>query len=47
MRERVRDQGGTLDIQSEATGVTVVVTLPLAADAVTQTQNALPSALIT
>jgi signal transduction histidine kinase len=46
MRERVRDQGGTLDIQSEPSGVTVVVTLPLAADAMTLTQNALPSALI-
>jgi signal transduction histidine kinase len=46
MRERVRDQGGTLDIQSEASGVTVVVTLPLAADAMTRTKNALPSALI-
>lgn len=46
MRERVRDQGGTLDIQSEASGVTVVVTLPLAADAMTLTKNALPSALV-
>ena len=31
MRERVRDQGGNLDIQSDDSGVTVVVTMPLAA----------------
>jgi signal transduction histidine kinase len=29
MRERVRDQGGQLDIQSAASGVTVTVTMPL------------------
>jgi len=46
MRERVRDQAGTLDIQSEPSGVTVVVTLPLAADAMTLTKDTLPSALI-
>jgi signal transduction histidine kinase len=46
MRERVRDQGGNLDIQSDTTGVTVVVTLPLAAtDALQAAQVELPSAL--
>jgi signal transduction histidine kinase len=32
MSERVRDQGGVLDIQSNHSGVTVVVTMPLADD---------------
>jgi signal transduction histidine kinase len=46
MRERVRDQGGSMDIQSDASGVTVVVVLPLnTADTSQLTQEALPSAL--
>ena len=46
MRERVRDQGGNLDIQSDSSGATVVVTLPLAmADSLPVVQDALPSAL--
>src|SRR5271168_3907992 len=46
MRERVRDQGGNLDIQSDSSGAPVVATLPLAvADSLPVARNALPSAL--
>jgi signal transduction histidine kinase len=46
MRERVRDQGGNLDIHSDASGATVVVTLPLpVADSLPVAPDALPSAL--
>jgi signal transduction histidine kinase len=46
MRERVRDQGGNLDIQSDSSGATVVATLPLAvADSLPVVQDARPSAL--
>jgi signal transduction histidine kinase len=44
MRERVRDQGGQLDIQSDSSGVTVSVALPLdTAPAMYTAPHALPS----
>ncbi len=46
MRERVRDQGGNLDIQSDSSGATVVVTLPLpVADSLPAAPDVLPAAL--
>jgi signal transduction histidine kinase len=29
MRERIREQGGKLDVQSDGTGTTITVTMPL------------------
>jgi signal transduction histidine kinase len=47
MRERVRDQAGVLDIQSDSNGVTVLVTLPLSdSSALPNVQDALPSSLL-
>ncbi len=44
MSERVRDQGGKLDIQSDASGVLVSVSVPLAADpSLSRAPDALPS----
>jgi signal transduction histidine kinase len=32
MRERIREQGGTFEVQSDETGTTVSVTIPIAAE---------------
>ncbi len=42
MRERVRDQGGNLDIQSDGSGVTVAVTMPLVAEQLSPPPAAAP-----
>jgi signal transduction histidine kinase len=45
MRERIREQGGRLDIQSNKNGTTISVTLPMAAaeDASTEFEAATPA----
>jgi len=44
MRERIREQGGKLDVQSDKTGTTITVTMPpVAAEDAIQIETAAPA----
>ena len=44
MRERIREQGGKLDVQSDKTGTTIIVTMPsVAAEDASQMETAAPA----
>jgi two-component system, NarL family, sensor kinase len=44
MRERIREQGGKLDVQSDKSGTTITVTIPpMAAEDVSQMETAAPA----